>query len=135
MKLNLDCVRCILLCVEQNTSPHQQCYFIDSKLEEAERLLGDTPFPPADYQTDLLKEFSNDELICHIRYCVESDLLFAGSPLGLYQTFIKDLTPQGHDFLAKIRNDTGFNKLKKSAKQVGAITLPEIIQLLASALI
>jgi hypothetical protein len=129
MKLNLDCVRQILLCVEENTGLRQYCFFIDSGLEEGVTMIGDTPIPPPDYQVNLLKKFANDELIYHINFCAEADLLSVDGSLGLYQTVIADLTPKGHDFLENIRDNKIWSGIKGVAEKVGSTSLDAIIQI------
>lgn len=129
MKLNLDCIRQILLCVEENTGLRKSCFFVDSGLEKGEIIIGNDPVPPPDYQNKLLKEFSNDELIYHINYCVESKLLTASSPLGLYQIFIADLTPKGHSFLENIRDNKVWSGVKSVAAKVGSKSLESVIQI------
>ncbi len=129
MKLNLDCVRRILLCVESNTGVRKHCVFVDSGLEEAERMIGNTPMEPFDYQTGLLNDFNNDELIYHLNYCVEADLLSTCTPLGQYTVIVTDLTPKGHEFLTNIRNDTFFNKVKDIGKEIGTNSLRDLTQI------
>lgn len=129
MKLNLDCVRQILLCVEENTGLRKYCFFIDSGLEESEIIIGSSPIPPPDYQTDLLKKFDNDELIYHINYCFQADLLSTDRPLGVYQIFISDLTPKGHNFLENIRDNKVWSGVKGVAAKVGSKSLDAVIQI------
>lgn len=129
MKLNLDCVRQILLCVEDNTGLRKSCVFVDSGLEEAERIIGNSPTPPPDYQIELLKKFSNDELIYHINYCVEAELLSTSDSLGSYQTTISDLTPNGHSFLENIRDNKVWSGVKNIATKVGSKSLESVIQI------
>lgn len=132
MRLNLDCVRRILLCVEDNTGVRKNCIFIDSGLEETELMIGNTPAPPFDYQSEILKEFSNDELIYHLNYCIEAELLSTSSPFGQYTTIVTDLTPKGHEFLANIRSDTFFNKVKDIGKEIGTNSLRDLTQIATS---
>ena len=129
MKLNLDCVRSILLCVEANTGLRKYCFFIDSGLEEGQLIIGNKPTPPADYQIDLLGQYSNDELIYHINYCIEANLLSSNSHRGLYETIITDLTPKGHDFLENIRDNKVWTGIKAVATKVGSKSLESIIQI------
>lgn len=105
MKINLDCVRDVMLCVEANTGLHQRCYFIDYALNSAQEFVGDLS-PTPDYQAELEKKYHNEELLYHLKYCIESGLLSVDGPVGLYQTWVCDLTPKGHDFLANIRSKT-----------------------------
>ena len=129
MKLNLDCVRQILLCVEENTGLRKSCFFIDSGLEESELMIGNSAISPPDYQLKLLKEFDNDSLIYHINYCVESGLLSANEPLGLYQIFIADLSPKGHDFIENIRDNKVWSGVKNIATKIGSKSLNSVIQI------
>lgn len=132
MKLNLDCVRRILLCVENNTGIRKSCIFIDTGLNEAELMIGNDPTPPFDYQAELLKEFSNDELIYHLNYCIEDELLSTSSSSSQYATIVTNLTPKGHEFLANIRNDTFFNKVKDIGKEIGTNSLRDLTQIATS---
>lgn len=129
MKLNLDCIRQILLCVEDNTGLRKCCFFIDSGLEESQNIIGSDLIPLPDYQTKLLKDFSNDEVIYHVGYCVEAELLSTNTSLGLYQTVITDLTPKGHDFLENIRDNKVWSGIKSVASKVGSKSLDSIIQI------
>lgn len=132
MKLNLDCIRRILLCVESNTGLRKNCLFIDSGLEEVELMIGNEPMEPPEYQAELLKVFNNDELIYHINYCVEARLLSAITPPDQYVTIISDITPQGHEFIANIRNDSFFNKVKEIGKDIGTNSLRDLTQIAAA---
>lgn len=129
MKLNLDCVRQLLLCVEDNTGLRKYCYFIDSGLEKSQIVIGESPIPPPDYQIGLLKKFDNDELIYHINYCVDAELLSTLTPPGSYQIGIADLTPKGHDFLENIRDNKVWSGVKSIATKVGSKSLESVIQI------
>ena len=129
LKLNLDCVRSILLCVEENTGLRNYCFFIDASLEKSQLIIGDNPISPASYQADLLKKYSNDELIYHINYCIEADLLSPGGPQGVYQIFIAKLTPKGHDFLENIRDNKVWAGVKSVSTKIGSKSLEAVIQI------
>ena len=129
MKLNLDCVRQILLIVEEKTGLRKYCFFIDSSLEASQTAIGSPIIPPPDYQVSLLKKFDNDELIYHINYCVESGLLSIDNSYGQYQIVIKDLTPKGHEFLENIRDDKVWSGVKKIALKIGSTSLNSVIQI------
>ncbi|MCI9142793.1 MAG: DUF2513 domain-containing protein [Lachnospiraceae bacterium] len=134
MKLDLDCVRKVLLCVENNTGLRKFCFFIDSGLEESEIIIGNTPAPPPDYQKKLLKEFDNDTLIYHVNYCIEAGLLTTNQPLGTYRTVIEDLTPQGHSFLETIRDNNIWSGVKGIASKIGVKSLESVIQISSNVL-
>lgn len=129
MQLNLDCIRDILLCVEENTGLRKSCYFIDDGLEKTQEIIGAPLLPYPDYQDELQRKYSNNELIYHLRYCVNSDLLLAYGKLGLYETVIADLEPKGHEFLANIRDDKIWNKVKITAGKVGSKSIEALIQI------
>lgn len=129
MRLNLDCIRQILLCAEENTGLRKFCFFIDSGLEESQIIVGSPLIPPPDYQISLLEKFDNDELIYHINYCVESDLLSMDNSFAPYQIIIKDLTPKGHDFLENIRDNKVWSGIKDVASKVGSKSLDSVIQI------
>lgn len=134
MKLNLDCVRKILLYVEDNTGLRKHCFFIDSGLEKSELIIGNDPIPPPDYQEQLLKEFDNDTLIYHVNYCIEAGLLSTDQPIGTYCTTITDLTPKGHSFLENIRDSKIWSGVKSVASKVGVRSLESVIQIASSVL-
>lgn len=129
MRLNLDCVRQILLIVEENTGLRKYCFFIDSSLSESESLIGGSLIPAPDYQARLLKKIDNDELIYHINYCAESGLLSLDSSYGLYQIVVKGLTPKGHDFLENIRDNKIWADIKNIASNIGSKSLDSVIQI------
>ena len=109
MRLNPDCIRDILLTVEENTGY--------SKFMEY----------PKSYP--LLKPYSDEEVLYHIKQCEMSNLLtkvhyYIGGGCS-----IQDLTPGGHEFLANIRLDTNWNKTKDIAKTVGSTSLNAITEI------
>jgi hypothetical protein len=113
MKLNPDCIRDILLTVEENTG-YQQFMSYPGK--------GVYPF---------LSKYSEDEVYYHIYQCKDSGFFrdlktFLGGSL-----LITDLSPFGHEFLANIRQDTNWQKVKDTAKKVGSTSLSAIAQIAA----
>ena len=112
MRLNMDCVRDILLCVEKHTGLRKYCYFIDSGLEGGAAFL-DSVEQPRDYQETLSKKYENDELIYHIRFCLDAGLILGVQNCDGYKIGIADLTPAGHELLAKIRDDKQWGTLKR----------------------
>lgn len=113
LKLNTDCVRDILLSVEE------ECDFSHHM----------------DYDRDLnnnirLKQYTHEEIIYHIRQCEYSELIFKPNYYdGGKHIIISDLTPSGHQFLANIRDDNVWNGVKVVAKKVGSTSLNAITQI------
>lgn len=134
MKLNLNCIRDIMLCIEDNTGLRQSCYFIDTGLNEAMEFVGDTK-QPMGYQLELLEKYSNDELIYHLQYCIKADLLTVSDLSDSYMILIDDLTPKGHDFLAHIRPETVWEKIKGIAEPIGALTVTHLTEIATNVVI
>lgn len=134
MRLNLDCVRQILLCIEDNTGLRKSCFFIDSGMEKSQTIIGNALVPFPDYQKSLHKDFSNDELIYHINYYIEANLLSVDSPYNAYQIVIHDLTPKGHEFLENIRDNKIWSGVKDVSAKIGSKSL-DTVSLIASNII
>lgn len=111
MRLNPDCIRDILLTVEDNTSFED---FLD--FENA-----------TDYEQ--LSSYSTDEVLYHIKQCELSGLLTKVSWYLGGSCLIHDLSPYGHEFLANIRSNTNWNKTKEITKKVGTTSLNAMIQI------
>lgn len=131
MKLNPDCIRDIMLCVEDNTGLRQSCRFVDTGLDDAMQFVGDVKKPMA-YQLELLKKYDNNELIYHLRHCIEANLMTCHDLSDEYIFIINDLTPLGHDFLAHIRPKKAWQKIVEIAEPIGATSLNGLIQIAAN---
>lgn len=113
MKLNPDLVRDILLAVEEECDFHHEFYY---DIEE--------PVP------DILKPYSHEEIVYHIRQCE-----YAGLILGVRypdagdMIYIDDLSPEGHEFLANVREDKIWNGTKAVAKETGGRSLTALTQI------
>ena len=107
MRLNPDCIRDILLAVEDNTG-------ISSVMEVNEENY-------AQYQQ--LGKYKYEEAAYHIVQCNLSGYFtdFAARIDDSYM--IVDLTPKGHEFLANIRNDNNWKKIKEAAQKIGSFSL------------
>lgn len=112
MKLNPECIRGILLSVEE------ECNF--DTFWEYER---DT------FDSEYLAEYSHEEIIYHVRQAFQSKLIQGVLfPDAGDSIIIGDLTPSGHEFLANIRTDTLWNKIKAKAADASLPILFEIAQ-------
>lgn len=109
MKLNLDCIRDILLAVESMDY---------GTVWEFDDLVNNLP------------SYSDSELQYHCQKLTEAGFLDTLS----VRTFtspceictIKDLTYNGHQFLANIRSNSNWNKTKEIAKSVGSESISAI---------
>lgn len=116
MKLDLDCVRELLLCVEEETGITKN-YLIPRGLAFSK---------PNGF--DISDKFTNETVIYHIKQCVDSGLIEEGRG-SMQKISIEDLTPYGHAFLANIRDNNNWNEIKKQAGKVGVIALNVITQI------
>lgn len=109
MKLNPNCIRAILITVEEQSGFFRQTHY---KIEE--------PF-------ESLKSYSHEEILYHIRQCEKSGLI---EDVHYYDggshTDILDLSPNGHAFLSNMRNDSIWKQVLKKGADA---SLPVLISL------
>ena len=111
MKLNPDCIRDILIMVEENSSFGKQVRYRCNE------------------DFDNLKSYTNEEVLYHIKQCELSDLLTKVNWFMGGSCLIHDLSPYGHEFLANIRSNNTWNKTKDISKKIGSNSLSTIIQI------
>lgn len=63
MKLSMDCVRAVMLCVEEHTDFDHYCYFIRYARADILDMLGEGPIDPPTYQVELEAKFDNDDIL------------------------------------------------------------------------
>lgn len=113
MKLNPDCVRDILLTVEDLTG-YNRSFTYPSK------------------DCFRLQQYTSDEIMYHFCQCGKFDFIEIESTID--DAFeIHDLTPTGHEFLADIRNDSFFRKVKNICKELGLSSLKDISRIATNA--
>ncbi len=113
MKLNPDCVRDILLVVEEHCdNKHMVRFAIKDQL----------PF-------EQLSKYTNDEIEYHINQCSYAGYFTKVNTMLNRVYLVQDLSPKGHEFLANIRSDTMWNKVKSRAAQLGLFSLNAITQI------
>ena len=113
MRLNPDCVRDILLTVEDYTDFTKA---IEYKKDQK--------------QFKLLNKYSHNEIVYHISQCNRSGLIDDVEYFddGDY-IIIGDLSPKGHEFIENIRQDTVWNGIKSVAKKIGSTSLSAVVQI------
>lgn len=113
MKLNPDCIRDILLSVEEVTA-------VDVLFEYNRDERGGTR----------LGRYDHDEIRYHIRQCERSGLItgYLEFEAGAYIK-IHDLEPAGHEFLANIRPDSHWESVKRMAETIGTYSLKALLQI------
>lgn len=117
MKLNIDCVRDVLL-----------------TLEDAE--FGDRTTIAALYEK-LDNKYTEEEVEYTCLKLAEGGLIEAElvSIMGLALKGVKavdDITYDGHQFIANIRQNTTWNKVKDVSKKVGASSINAVLQIASS---
>lgn len=107
MKLNYDCVRDILLVLEEESD------------------FGSIVLFDSEHPHGLESKYSLNEVLYHLRFLNESDMLYKAK-IYSYGYAVQDLSPAGHKFLEEIRSNTNWNKTKSIASQVGVSTLDSL---------
>ena len=112
MKLNLDCVRDILLDIEDTTNINRSWKY-DSKLPSKR-----------------LSSYDCFEIAYQARYCMDAGLISGFSIGGNSESvYALDLTPKGHDFIANIRENNIWKGVKTVSRKVGSSSLEAVIQI------
>lgn len=107
MKLNPDCIRDILLTLEEECGPNKYFSF------------------PGNHPK--LEKYSNDEVLYHINQCVESGLVTGFKRYIRDSLQIKDLSPAGHKFLADTRDQGNWALIKEKLNKTGSFSLKVMI--------
>lgn len=115
MKLNPDCIRDILITVEEEITG------IDVLITY-----------PYKVKFERLEKYPVNEVLYHMKYCEASGLVDVSSWLMDTGCVISDLTPFGHQFLSDIRSDNNWNKIKEIASKVGSTSLDALTQIASS---
>ncbi len=112
MKLNPDCIRDILIDIEETTTINASWWY-DSH-NPSTRLIS----------------YDRFEIAYHARYCYEANLIKDFSIGGDSESvYALDLTPNGHDFLSNIRENNIWNGVKTVAEKIGSSSLDALIQI------
>jgi hypothetical protein len=89
--------------------------------------------------TSIPDGYTQEQVAYHVKQMklfglVDAEVIEAPSPgkLKPHSFIVRDLTPEGHDFIAKIRNDTLWSKIKAEVASRGVpLTLDLMIQIAA----
>jgi len=112
LRLNPDCVRDILLTVEELSGPSKKVAIPNP---EQKRLV----------------PYEREELQYHILQCDAANLICGVKPFSKGRYLVQDLTPKGHEFLANVREQSIWNKTKETAASVGSYSLTALAQIAA----
>lgn len=107
MVLNLECIRDILFEIEKH-SAYGEFY----------------EYNPANLPTDsFLTNYDLDVILYHVRQCDLSGYLLNVNWKAFEYVGIEDLTPEGHAFIANIKNEEKWSKTKSIISKAGGASL------------
>ena len=110
MKLNPNCIRAILLTVEEKCSFNTPWQYEENS-----------------FDSEYLAELSHEEIIYHIRLASQSNLIQGVHYYdGGKSIIICDLTPYGHEFLANIRTGSLWKKILSKGADASLPILMEL---------
>lgn len=101
MRINNECVRNILFTIEKISNSEHGCHFPNPQYEK-------------------LKGYDYDTIQYHLRYLYMKELIYTPMKGNKYSY---DLTPAGHEFIANIRDDNNWNKIKGISANIGFASL------------
>lgn len=112
MRLNMECIRDILLTVEEYTGFQTQM-----------------KYPSDEYEYIRLSDYPVEEILYHVKQCEAFGLVTKASWTLDGAFFISDLSPEGHMFLANIRSDNNWSKTKEIYRKIGVESIDAIKQI------
>ena len=111
MKLNSDCVRDILIAIEDSTNFQEAIN--NNQLETL----------------DVINSYTSEEILYHLRQLSWAGLIQAFDCYADGGYSILHLSPKGHEFLNNIRSDENWNRTKSLASKVGSHSLSALQQI------
>ena len=132
MRLNIHCVRDILLVIEEQSRPDIYVRFVNDAFS-ASAYGYDAVSVPA-YQVGLIDKYGCEQVLYHVSYCEKAGLVSINHSIcGMYEFIVDDLTPQGHEFLTNIRNDKVWKRVIKFIAENGfPATLASVVEIASS---
>lgn len=103
MRISNECIRDILFTIEENSDFENACYMSGARKK----------YPR-------LEKYEGGEIAYHLRYLEMKGLIF--KPDSRLTTSY-DLKPDGHEFLANIRDNNNWNKIKSISSNIGFASL------------
>lgn len=114
MRLNPDCIRDVILYVEENSST-QRWFTCDTVRED-------------------LSQYDKEVLDYHVFYLADAHYIKELVKYGQDSYRFTDLTPNGHQLAQDIRNNTIWEKTKSKAQEIGSFSIP-VLQQIASTIL
>lgn len=113
MRLNYDCIRDILIAIEETTTFDKGFEFYGNS------------------HNSHLSKYQPEEILYHIKQLNFAGLLHDCKFMYDEDVIINDLSWEGHEFLNNIRNQDTWNKTKNLAKELGINSLKALSQISA----
>ena len=114
MKLNYDCIRDVLLYLEDNLTINNSIAF------------------PSDIKESLLLKYSKDDLLYTVKILLNKKLILGDDNFnyatGMYTANIESLSFDGHSFLDNIRDNQVWSKSKKILSAFKSVSIEIISQ-------
>lgn len=113
MKLDISCIRSILLTIEKYEKYFEPVTF-DSK--------------SCYCYNDFLSDFSPETILYHVRYCIQANLITDYSIVreSWESRYDCGMLPDGHSFLSNTRNNENWMKTQKIINKLGDASLKVI---------
>lgn len=112
MKLNIDRIRDILICVEENSNYSHGVEFYNPFSQNVGVPGADNGMPT--YNKSLFEKYGKDVLFYHIGYCFDDGLITTDDSILEPYIGVVNLTPRGHDVLSRLRSETTKSILAES---------------------
>lgn len=120
MKLNPDCVRDIILTLEENLIIDEDGDIEQLTVEEI-------------CSFKQLSSYQSNEIIHIIKILYDSSMLKPGKKyISDTCNRVADITPQGYEFIDSIKSKNKWNKLKSYTKPLGELTIKALFDLAVS---
>jgi len=134
MRLNPDCIRDVLLQIEESSGYNRSAvihysfeniepehFEFTDDCDDFEEVSDDESFIDP-----LFEKYAPDIIFYHIGYCYKAHLIEEPAFIGLYHVEIPDLTAYGHEFLANIRDSRNWSAVKNGLSAVRNYSLAAI---------
>ncbi|WP_123053126.1 DUF2513 domain-containing protein [Clostridium sp. JN-1] len=109
MRLNNDCIRDILLYIEEHTTDEY-------------------PFVSVSDLKSKLQKYSSDVINYHVRQIDQANLVNSVSYADDAPQDIAGLSWEGNIYISNIRDDKVWSKLKDATKHLASVSLPVLIE-------
>jgi hypothetical protein len=119
MKLNYDCLRDVLLALEENLQMSEDLSFDILKLEDITNLLDSKNYSPKDIYYAVYNLIEID--------MVEGDIQFADGGIP-YFCYIQNITYRGHEFLQTVKSETVWSQIKDKLRPVAGLSVELITE-------